>query len=56
MPMVCRTLVNQRIEFYMEIERNNVPSWLLVYQIMKDHTLKECENKKDLSISAAPVF
>ena len=45
----------QGIEFFMALKRNNVPSWLLVYN-GEDHNLKERKNKKDLSIRLSQFF
>ncbi|WP_163378804.1 prolyl oligopeptidase family serine peptidase [Cyclobacterium sp. SYSU L10401] len=45
----------QGIEFFMGLKRNDVPSWLLVYN-NEDHNLKERKNKKDLSIRLAQFF
>ncbi|NHE57277.1 S9 family peptidase [Cyclobacterium sp. GBPx2] len=45
----------QGIEFFMGLKRNNVPSWLLVYND-EDHNLKERKNKKDLSIRLSQFF
>jgi hypothetical protein len=39
----------------MALKRNNVPSWLLVYN-GEDHNLKERKNKKDLSIRLSQFF
>tara|TARA_R110000868_G_scaffold104270_5_gene287073 strand:+ start:30350 stop:33130 length:2781 start_codon:yes stop_codon:yes gene_type:complete len=46
---------DQGIEFFMALKRNNVPSWLLVYN-GEDHNLKERKNKKDLSIRLSQFF
>lgn len=45
----------QGIEFFMALKRNDVPSWLLVYN-GEDHNLKERKNKKDLSIRLSQFF
>ncbi|MFC4871617.1 S9 family peptidase [Negadavirga shengliensis] len=45
----------QGIEFFMALKRNNIPSWLLVYND-EDHNLKERKNRKDLSIRLSQFF
>ncbi|MFZ6665513.1 prolyl oligopeptidase family serine peptidase [Peijinzhouia sedimentorum] len=45
----------QGIEFYMALRRNNVPSWLLVYN-GEDHNLRLRKNRKDLSIRLSQFF
>lgn len=45
----------QGIEFYMALRRNNVPSWLLVYN-GEDHNLVQRKNRKDLSIRLSQFF
>ena len=45
----------QGIEFYMALRRNNVPSWLLVYN-GEDHNLVQRKNRKDLSVRLSQFF
>ncbi|WP_339921802.1 prolyl oligopeptidase family serine peptidase [uncultured Cyclobacterium sp.] len=45
----------QGIEFFMALKRNDIPSWLLVYN-GEDHNLKERKNKLDLSIRLSQFF
>ncbi len=45
----------QGIEFFMALKRNEVPTWLLVYN-GEDHNLKLRKNRKDLSIRLSQYF
>ncbi|WP_114748881.1 S9 family peptidase [Pleomorphovibrio marinus] len=45
----------QGIEFFMALKRNDVPSWLLVYND-EAHNLRKRKNRKDLSIRLSQFF
>jgi dipeptidyl aminopeptidase/acylaminoacyl peptidase len=45
----------QGIEFFMALKRNDVPSWMLVYND-EAHNLRKRKNRKDLSIRLSQFF